>query len=314
MMYDEITDTEKLKAAYNEVDSTKAPGEDSVTHAQYGASLDQNLRDLQQRLADGTYQMQPVKRIDRTKRDGAARPIALLTVEDKVVQRAALNAFAPRLELDFYPWSAARKGLGTRYASDLALVQLARLRPRHVVSIDIRDCYGSLDHERLIGSLRTRLDNDRVVQLIRAFLGTTVAGEDGAQARARGIEQGMPIAMLLANLYLHDALDRWVEEEHGGEAGGLTPVRYLDDVCFLLHGDNTDPRWLVPALTKRLAQWGLSLNEKKTREVPFGPEHAAALASGSSAVDVFTFVGSVFSHGLLPSGKWAPFRAVQRSD
>jgi retron-type reverse transcriptase len=314
--YDEITDIAKLKTAYDSVDPTKTPGADGVTHGQYGLSLDRNLGTLQQRLLDGTYEMQPVKRIDRTKPDGTTRAIALVALEDKIVQRATMNALAPRLEPDFYPWSAARKGLGTRYASDLVLGQLARLRPHHVVTIDLRDCYGSLDHEKLIELLRARSVDERVERLVRVFLGTKVAGEEGAQARTHGIEQGMPIAMLLANLYLHEALDRWVEEQHGGEDGGLAPVRYLDDACFALHHDNAHPEWLISGLTQRLTSWGLALSERKTQKVPFGPKQATAigLAPGARAAATFTFVGSVFSHGLLPSGKWAPFRNTKSDD
>ncbi len=301
-----------LRAAFYELERDAAPGVDGETWAHYGQALEANLTELSKRVGRGTYRAQPVRRVYIPKRGDAKqqRPIGVTALEDKIVQRATVKVLNAVYEPEFAGFSyGARPGRSAHQALVALDRAIDRKRVKWVVDADLRDFFGSLEHEQLMRFVEHRIGDKRVVRLIGQWLAAGVL-EDGAWTPSEvGAPQGGSISPLAANLYMHYVFDLWAQRWRRTIAtGDMVMVRYLDD--FIVGFEiRTDAEQFLSALRERLGQFGLTLHPDKTRLLEFGRYAAQNRQErGQGKPETFQFLGFVHSCGRTESGVFVVLR------
>ena len=177
---------------------------DGETWRHYGEALEENLQDLSHRLKRGAYRAKPVRRVYIPKADGRQRPLGVTALEDKIVQRAAVEVLNAIYETDFLDFSYGfRPGRSQHQALDALYTGLLTKKVNWVLDLDIRGFFDSIDHGWLVKFLEHRIADRRVGRLIQKWLKAGVL-EDGKRIRvAEGTPQGGRASPLLANVYLH---------------------------------------------------------------------------------------------------------------
>jgi RNA-directed DNA polymerase len=226
-----IYNLEALRRAYFSLKKEAAPGVDGETWRHYGEELDKNLQDLAARLKRGAYRAKPVRRVYIPKADGRQRPLGVTALEDKVVQRAAVEVLNAIYETDFLGFSYGfRPGRSQHQALDALYTGLLTRKVNWVLDLDIRNFFGGLSHEWLVKFIEHRIADRRVVRLIQKWLNAGVL-EEGKRIRVEeGTPQGGSASPLLANVYLHYVFDLWVQVWRRKRAqGDVVVVRFADD-------------------------------------------------------------------------------------
>ncbi len=286
----------RLWLAYQEISPEAAPGVDGVTWEAYGQNLAANLRDLHERVQQGRYRASPSRRAYIPKADGRLRPLGIVTLEDKIVQRAVVEVLNAVYEVDFRGFSYGfRPGRGPHRALDALAVGIERKKVNWVLDADVRDFFGQLDRGWLMKFLRHRIADERVLRLIGKWLAAGVI-EDGEWAESeKGSPQGASVSPLLANVYLHYVLDLWAEWWRKRHAhGDMIIVRFADD--FIIGFEHReDAERFLGGLRGRFAEFGLELHPGKTRLIEFGRFAAVNRARrGLGKPETFGFLG--FTH------------------
>src|SRR6516164_3122037 len=196
-----------LTRSYLALERDSAPGIDGVTWQAYGENLEEKLTDLHDRIHKGSYRARPARRTYIPKADGSQRPLAILCVEDKVVQQAVamvLEAIYDGFSYGFRP------GRGQHDALDALHAGILRKRVSWVLDADIRGFYDAMSHAWIIRFLKHRIADKRILRLIPKWLKVGIV-EDGRRTRGVcGAPQGAVISPILANVYLHYVFDLWV--------------------------------------------------------------------------------------------------------
>jgi RNA-directed DNA polymerase len=264
-------DVEALERAFRRLRRKAAPGVDGMTVETYEGRLADNLRELCDRVHSGRYNPLPVRRTYIPKADGGKRPLGILVLEDKIVQGAVAEVLSAIYEADFLDCSYGfRPGRSAHQALRTIHDAVISERVKWVFEADIRKFYDSIDHEWLMRIVEHRIADPRILRLIRQWLEVGVL-ENGVYAETvEGTPQGAGISPLLANIFLHYALDLWVLQwMRRAATGPMRLVRYADD--FLLTFERrADADRMATALAERLAKFGLRLHEDKTRLIEFG--------------------------------------------
>ncbi len=184
-----IYELETLRAAYLSLKREAAAGVDGETWRHYGERLEENLRDLADRVKRGAYRAKPVRRVYIPKADGRQRPLGVTALEDKVVQRATVEVLNTIYETDFLGFSYGfRPGRSQHHALDALYAGLLTKRVNWVLDLDIRGFFDSIDHGWLVKFVEHRIADRRVVRLIQKWLNAGVL-EDGKRMR---MEEGTP--------------------------------------------------------------------------------------------------------------------------
>ena len=249
-----------------------APGVDGQTWAGYEQDLRENLRSLLNRLKSGSYKAPAVRRKHIPKGvDGrSTRPIGIPTLEDKVLQRAVAMVLESVYEEDFLDCSYGfRPGRSAHQALSALWEGMMELGGGWVLEVDIRSFFEELDHRQLREILDQRVRDGVIRRTLGKWLNAGVM-EDGQLSHPEsGTPQGGVISPLLANIYLHEVVDRWFAEMVKPRLRGRAfLIRYADDMVFVLE-DERDARRLEEVLPKRLGRYGLRLHPQKTRLIRF---------------------------------------------
>ncbi|WP_176710141.1 group II intron reverse transcriptase/maturase [Streptomyces sp. Wb2n-11] len=274
-----------------------APGVDGVTvDAVASSGVDVFLQDLSEKLRTHVYRPSVLRRVQIPKpgRPGELRPLSIPTVADRVVMSAAKLVLEPVFEAQFtgasYGFRPKRSAIDACEAVRVA----ANQRREWVFEADIRDCFGTIDHDALMARMARHVVDRSMLKLIRAWLRMGVLEGGATSPTGAGTPQGSPISPLLANIALHVLDEAWQDE--GSRLGVL--VRYCDDFVVLSptkqRAEHT--RELAARVLGRL---GMRLHPEKSG--------ITCLTRGGQGFD---FLG--FHHRKVESWKWRGRFYLQR--
>lgn len=304
-LWHHVYNVPRLRQAYGALKHKAAPGVDGETWYSYGESLEENLKDLSERLRRGAYRARPVKRIYIPKPDGRERPIGITALEDKIVQRATVEVLNAIYENDFLDFSYGfRPGRNPHDALDALTVAIEEQPIRWVLDADLQRFFDTIDHDWMIRLLEHRIADRRVLRHIKKWLKAGVLEDERWRVTEEGTPQGGVISPLIANVYLHYVLDQWVHQWRGRHARGrVIVVRYADDfVVGFQHKDEAER--FHSELRDRLAEFNLTLNEEKTRLIEFGRfAEANRRWRGEGKAETFNFLGFTHICGKTRAGK-----------
>jgi group II intron reverse transcriptase/maturase len=306
-----LIDEDFLREAYCHTNKSSAAGIDGVTAKRYAEHLDDNLRDLYERLRSGRYQAAPVERVWIEKDDGGQRPIGKPAFEDKIVQRAVAMLLEAIYEQDFQDCSYGfRPGRSPHAALHVVRERCMQEGIGWIVDADVSGYFDSIDRTRLREVLRQRVNDGRILRLIGKWLRAGVMEDGVLHHPETGVVQGGVISPVLANVFLHHVLDVWFERDVRPRLKGRGfLIRFADDFCIGCELE-ADARKIMAVLPKRFAGFGLTIHPEKTALIAFRkPEGRQASDNGNGTFD---FLGLTHYWTRSRRGFWVLKRRTAR--
>lgn len=301
-LYGEI-DYALLKMAWDRLNKKSMVSDKDLTIKEYAEHLEDNLQKLLERLKAKKYKAKLIKRHYIPKENGKKRPLGIPTLEDKIVQKAAAMLLDAIYEQDFKDSSYGyRPKRSAQDAVNDLTFNLQYGKFGYIVEADIKGFFDNIDHDLLLEMLAKRINDRAFLNLIRKWLKAGILEPDGIVIHPdSGTPQGGIISPILANIYLHEVLDRWFEEDVKPELQGKAIIyRYADDfVCAFQYKKDVDR--FFRTLPKRMGRYGLELEDTKTSVLRFSRFHP-------SRQRTFHFLG--FEFYWFPD--WKGISRVQR--
>ena len=260
-------DLEFLQEAFRRTRKDGATGVDGQTSGEYEERLEENLRSLLDRFKSGQYKAPPVRRTYVPKGDGKQqRPIGIPTFEDKVLQRAVTMVLGAVYDRSFSTCSYGyRPGRSAHQALTDLRQELMVMGGGWVLEVDIKSFFDTISHSRLREILDQRVRDGVLRRTIDKWLAAGVMEGTVLSHPDAGTPQGGVVSPLLANIYLHEVLDRWFERDVKPRLGGRAfMVRFADDLVMAF-GNERDARRVWTVLPKRLGRYGLTLHPTKNK-------------------------------------------------
>jgi len=259
MLYEKLYQESRLRAAWLRVKENKgAPGIDRVSCEDFEKNLESNLKSLQIELQEGSYKPLPVLRFYGEKKGGAKRrPIGIPAVRDRVVQHALLSLLTPIFEKEFLDCSFAYRPGRSAFDAIKKVEELIGNGHHWLLDSDIEDFFDSIDRELLLRFVGEKIQEDKIIKLIRKFLKAGVFEGMRLREEYLGITQGNVISPLLANIFLHRFDEQMTRE-------GYNLVRYADDFIILEKSQEKIARAIVDVYNV-LETLKLKVNERKTK-------------------------------------------------
>jgi RNA-directed DNA polymerase len=286
-----LIDRDFLREAYRLTRKNSAPGVDQVTATQYAEHLEDNLRDLHERLRDNRYVAPPVERVWIEKEGGKKRPIGKPCFEDKIVQRAVVMLLEAIFEQDFHAFSHGfRKGHSPHQALHELREQCRTLHINWIVDADVSGCFDNLDWGFLREFIQQRVKDGGILRLIGKWLHASVLEAGELTHPDKGTPQGGVASPLLANVFLHQVLDEWfVKDVQPRMKGRCFVTRFADD--FIIGCElEADARRVMAVLPKRFNRFSLTIHPEKTALIAFKrPPSREASAGGAGSFDFLGF-------------------------
>ena len=281
----------------------------------YEENLESNLQDLHSRIQRGAYRAKPSRRCYIPKADGRQRPLGIAALEDKIVQRAVTEILNAIYEVDFLGYSYGfRPGRQAHEALDALAIGIQRKKVNWVLDADIRGYFDSINHEWLVKFIERRISDKRILRLIKKWLKAGVIEDGRLAATEEGTPQGASISPLLANIYLHYALDIWVQNWRKMEArGDVVIVRWADDFVMGFQYYE-DAEKFLKELRETFRSYSLELHPEKTRLIRFGrfATEDCKRKDGRRKPETFNFLGFTHYCGESRDGKFRVKRKTMR--
>ena len=257
-MMEEICERGNLKQALQRVKANKgSAGVDGMTVGGIADYLKQYWPVIRDQLLSGTYEPKPVRRVEIPKPDGGVRKLGIPTVLDRLIQQAVMQVLQRRWDSTFSDHSYGfRPGRSAHQAVAQAQQYIAE-GYGWVVDLDLEKFFDRVNHDKLMGQIAKRVEDKRLLKLIRAFLNAGVMENGLVAPSVEGTPQGGPLSPMLSNLVL-DELDRELERR------GHRYIRYADDGNIYVHSQRAGQR-VMESITRFIThKLKLKVNEAKS--------------------------------------------------
>ena len=257
-LMEEVCERENLKEALRQVKANKgSAGIDRMTVDQLSDYLKQHWPVIREQLLNGTYEPKPVRRVEIPKSDGGVRKLGIPTVLDRFIQQAVMQVLQKQWDRTFSDHSYGfRPGRSAHQAVAQAQQYIAE-GYGWCVDLDLEKFFDRVNHDKLMGQIAKRVEDKRLLKLIRAFLNAGVMENGLVSPSVEGTPQGGPLSPLLSNLVL-DELDRELERR------GHRFVRYADDCNIYVRSERAGQR-VMESITQFITQkLKLKVNEAKS--------------------------------------------------
>jgi RNA-directed DNA polymerase len=292
-LMEEIVERENLKEALRRVKANKgSPGVDGMTVDQLDDYLKQHWPTIREQLLSGTYKPKPVKRVEIPKPDGGVRKLGIPSVLCRFVQQAVMQVLQRQWDPTFSDHSY---GFRPGRSAHQAIAQAQRFIAEGygwVIDLDLEKFFDRVNHDKLMAQIAKRVEDKRLLKLIRAFLNAGVMENGLISPSVEGTPQGGPLSPLLSNLVL-DTLDRELERR------GHRYVRYADDCNIYVRSERAGQRVMKSVTRFITEQLKLKVNEDK---------------SGVARPQERKFLGFSFTHGPVVKRAIAPKALVRFKD
>jgi group II intron reverse transcriptase/maturase len=250
--------------AYKKVRSNQgSAGVDQISMDEFDADRSQHLYKLWNRMASGSYFPPPVKEVEVPKKDGKVRKLGIPTIGDRVAQMAVKDYLESRFEQIFSPHSYGYRPKRNAHQALESVRENCR-KTDWVIDLDIKGFFDNIDHNKLMLAVEKHVPEKWCIMYILRWLQMPVLTKSGELIlkQGKGTPQGGVISPLLANLFLHYAMDMWLEQTHPT----VSYVRYADDA--ILHCRNkAQAEDVLKTLKERMLKCGLELHPEKTKLV-----------------------------------------------
>jgi RNA-directed DNA polymerase len=257
-LMEEVCERENLKEALRRVKANKgSAGIDGITVAGLSDYLKRHWPAIREQLLNGTYQPQPVRRVEIPKPDGGVRKLGIPTVLDRFIQQAVMQVLQRQWDPTFSDHSYGFRPKRSAHQAVAKAQQYIAEGRGWCVDLDLEKFFDRVHHDKLMGQIAKRVGDKRLLKLIRAFLNAGVMENGLVSPSVEGTPQGGPLSPLLSNLVL-DELDRELEHR------GLRFVRYADDSNIYVRSERAGQRVMESVtrfITERLK---LKVNEAKS--------------------------------------------------
>lgn len=309
-----LIDKKLLMQCHAEMDGDKAVGIDGITKEEYSRNLDENLNDLIARLKRRAYKPKPARRVEIPKDNGKMRPLSIYCYEDKLVQEALKEILEAVFEPMFYDCMMGfRPNRGCHQALRRLNTMIERKYTNYVLDADIKGFFDHLDHEWIMKFIGAKIKDPNILRLVKRMLKAGIIENYQFEDTEEGSGQGSVCSPIIANIYMHYALAWWFEEKIKPNAKGFCDlIIYADDfvICFQY---KDEAERFYERLKRRMGNFGLSLEEEKSRLIEFGRFASEnRKKKGQGKPDTFNFLG--FTHYCSESrnGKFRVKRKTSR--
>jgi RNA-directed DNA polymerase len=282
---EEVCGKENLLRALRRVKSNKgSPGIDGMKVGELAGYLKQHWPAIREQLLSGTYKPQPVRRVEIPKPDGGMRKLGIPTVLDRFIQQAVMQVLQGKWDRTFSEHSHGFRPRRSAHQAVAEAQQYIAAGKRWVVDLDLEKFFDRVNHDKLMAAVARRVSDKRMLQLMRAYLGSGVMENGLVSPVEEGTPQGGPLSPLLSNLVL-DELDRELERRQHRF------VRYADDCNIYVASERAGKRVMhsVTGFIRRRLK--LKVNEAKS-----------AVARPQER----KFLGFSFTGGAKPKRRIAP--------
>lgn len=288
---------ERLKEQHRKQQRNKASGIDKMTKDEYGISLEDNIENLIERMKKFSYKPLPVRRTYIPKANGKLRPLGIPAYEDKLVQGVMADILNEIYECKFLECSYGFRPKRSCHQAIREINQRIMInKVNYILDCDIKGFFDNVDHKWLMKFLEHDINDKVFLRYINRFLISGYMEDMKYYETDKGTPQGELISPILANVYLHYVLDlffeKYIKPKLKGEA---YLVRYADDFIIMFQYEN-EAKQVYQLLIKRLAKFGLKMEQDKTRILPFG--------RFKGTKETFDFLGFMHYNGTTRNGKY----------
>ena len=275
----------------------KVSGIDRITKEEYEENLEENIENLIERMKKFSYKPLPVRRTYIPKANGKLRPLGIPAYEDRLVQGVMANVLNEIYEVKFLDCSYGFRPNRNAHQAIREINQRIMIdRVNYILDCDIKGFFDNVKHKWLMEFLRHDIQDEAFLRYVNRFLISGYMEDMKIHESDKGTPQGGLISPILANVYLHYVLDLFFEKAiKPNLKGEAYMVRYADDFVFMFQYEEEAIK-VYQIIKERLANFGLELEEDKTRILPFGR------FKGTN--ETFSFLGFTHYNGKTRTGKY----------